>query len=66
MAGFRDSKLELHGTLDYWCVECGKRIEGEPYQASMNGWCCCFDPVYFCSEECWRNSKEFNTDNWPE
>ena len=50
----------------YYCVECGRIIEGEPYEMSMAAWEDSVDPVYFCSKECWDKSEEFNTDNWPD
>ncbi len=64
---FKESVLANTGTVDLWCEGCGKKIEGEPYQASFSGWCCCFDPVHFCSKECWESSENyFNTENWPD
>lgn len=64
MAYFKESRLETNGPGDLYCVQCGQKIDGAPYQASFSGWCACFDPVHFCSEECWEESEEFNTDNW--
>ena len=52
--------------LKYHCVECGKPIEGEPYEMSLAAWEDSVDPVYFCSKECWSGSDEFNTENWPD
>ena len=52
--------------MKYYCVECGKGIEGQPYEMSMAAWEDSVEPVYFCSKECWDKSEEFNTDNWPD
>jgi hypothetical protein len=51
--------------MKYYCIECGKGIEGDPYEMSMAAWEDSVEPVYFCSKECWEESGEFNTDNWP-
>jgi hypothetical protein len=64
MPHFGESHLWNKQGYTLRCVECGKAIEGEPYQASFDGWCANFNPVHFCSKECWDGSVEFNTDNW--
>lgn len=48
-----------------YCVECGGRIEGDPYEMSLAAYEDSVDPVYFCSKQCWDGSEEFNTANWP-
>jgi len=58
--------IKANAPMAYYCVECGKRIDGEPYEMSMASCEDSVDPVYFCSKECWENSEEFNTDNWPD
>jgi hypothetical protein len=64
---FKESTLSNTGTVDLWCESCGHKIEGEPYETSFSGWCCCFDQVNFCSKECWEGSDNlYNTDNWPD
>ncbi len=64
---FRQSRLCTTGTVNLWCESCGEKIEGEPYETTFSGWCCCFDPIDFCSRECWENPENmFNTENWPE
>jgi hypothetical protein len=64
MTGTKGSKLDTTGTIGTYCVECGKSIEGTPYEASMDGICASVTPVYFCSKDCWEGSEEFNTENW--
>lgn len=59
------SGIRANAPPAYYCVECGKKIEGEPYEMSFAAWEDSVDPVYFCSKQCWDNSEEFNTDNWP-
>jgi len=62
--GTKGSKLETTGTVHTYCIQCGKIIEGKPYEMSMDGACASVNPVYFCSKECWESSDEFNTENW--
>ena len=64
MTGTKGSELGTTGTVSTYCVECGKEIEGKPYETSMDGLCASVNPVYFCSKECWEGSEEFNTENW--
>ena len=49
----------------FFCSECGEEISGIPYKTTWNGWCACFDPWDFCSEECWNKNDLLNTANWP-
>ena len=63
---YSQSELKTYGTVDLWCDECGVRIEGDPYQMSFCGICVCFEPVDFCSKECWDASEMYNTANWPD
>lgn len=58
--------IKANAPMRYYCVECGKAIEGEPYEMSLAAYEDSCDPVYFCSRQCWENSEEFNTDNWPD
>ena len=62
---YSQSTFNTYGTVDLWCDECGVRIEGDPYQMSFCGICVCFEPVDFCSKDCWDSSEMYNTDNWP-
>ncbi len=64
MSQFKGSRLDTAGTVNLYCVECGTKIEGKPYQTSMDGLCASVNPVYFCSDKCWEGSEEFNTENW--
>ena len=64
MAGTKDSKMETTGTVKTYCIECGKVIDGKPYEMSIDSVCASATPVYFCSKECWESSEEYNTDNW--
>ena len=48
-----------------YCIECGNKIEGEPYETSLAAYEDSVDPVQFCSKVCWDGSEEFNTANWP-
>ena len=57
--------IQANAPFAYYCVECGHKIEGEPYEMSLAAYEDSCDPVYFCSKECWEGSEEFNTDNWP-
>ena len=57
--------IQANAPMQYYCVECGSRIEGKPYEMSLAAYEDSCDPVYFCSKECWDGSEEFNTDNWP-
>ncbi|NOY85826.1 MAG: hypothetical protein GXP52_00810 [Deltaproteobacteria bacterium] len=64
---FRQSRLCTTGTVSLWCESCGHEIAGDPYETTFSGWCCCFDPVDFCSKECWEHPENmFNTENWPD
>ena len=58
--------IKANAPMQYYCVECGHKIEGKPYEMSMAAWEDSVDPVYFCSKECWDGSEEFNTNNWPD
>jgi hypothetical protein len=49
----------------FFCSECGEPIKGIPYLTTWHGWCACFDPWDFCSEECWNKNDLLNTANWP-
>jgi len=62
---YSQSELKTFGTVNLWCDECGCKIEGDPYQTSFCGICVCFEPVDFCSKECWDRADMYNTDNWP-
>ena len=64
MVGTKGSKLETTGTVHTYCIQCGKVIEGKPYEMSMDGVCASVNPVYFCSKVCWEGSDEYNTENW--
>jgi len=64
MVGTKDSKMETTGTVETYCIQCGKVIEGEPYEMSIDSVCASATPVYFCSRECWDSSEEYNTENW--
>ncbi len=64
MSNFKDSKMGAAGTIGIYCAECGKKIEGEPYEMSFSGVCASSEPVHFCSKNCWEASEEYNTDNW--
>jgi hypothetical protein len=64
---FKQSTLKNTGTVDLWCESCGQKIEGEPYETSFSGWCCCFDQVNFCSKECWeKEDNMYDSEKWPE
>ena len=62
--GTKASKMETTGTVQTYCVQCGKGIEGKPYEMAMDSSCASSLPVYFCSKECWDGADEYNTDNW--
>ena len=47
MVGTKGSKLETTGTVHTYCIQCGKVIEGKPYEMSMDGVCASVNPVYF-------------------
>jgi len=64
MSNFKDSLMGTAGTIGLYCAECGEKIEGDPFESSFSGICASFDPVHFCSKECWEASEEYNTDNW--
>ena len=64
MSGTKDSKMETTGTIDTYCIQGGKVIEGKPYEMAMDSACASMAPVYFCSKVCWESSDEYNTDNW--
>ena len=49
----------------FFCSECGNEISGIPYKTTWHGWCACFDPWDFCSEECWNKNDLLNSANWP-
>ena len=49
----------------FFCSECGQEIQGIPYKTTWHGWCACFDPWDFCSEECWNKNDLLNSANWP-
>jgi hypothetical protein len=57
--------IQANAPFQYYCVECGYKIDGEPYEMSLAAYEDSCDPVYFCSKECWDGSEEFNTENWP-
>ena len=64
---FSESKMASTGTVDLWCETCGHKIDGDPYETSFSGWCCCFDPIHFCSKECWESADNmYNEEHWPE
>ena len=44
--------IKANAPMQYYCVECGHKIDGEPYEMSMASWEDSVDPVYFCSKEC--------------
>ena len=60
------SGIQAKAPMQYYCVECGHKIDGEPYEMSMGGYEDSVDAVYFCGKKCWDGSEEFNTANWPE
>ncbi|NOY86652.1 MAG: hypothetical protein GXP52_05065 [Deltaproteobacteria bacterium] len=61
---FSPSMFQNACAVEMRCEECGKEIEGEPYQSSFSAVCCSLNPVYFCSKECWDKSVDYNTENW--
>ena len=63
---FKESTFSTTGTVDLWCESCGHKIEGDPYETSFSGWCCCFDPVNFCSKECWEKEDNMYEEKWPD
>ena len=44
--------IKANAPFAYYCVECGHKIEGEPYEMSLAAYEDSVDPVYFCSKEC--------------
>ena len=63
MSEFKQSRMETTGTIQTYCAQCGKVIDGDPYEMAMDSSCASAAPIYFCSKECWESSEE-NTDNW--
>jgi hypothetical protein len=47
MSGTKGSTLETTGTVETYCIQCGKVIDGKPYEMSMDGVCASVTPVYW-------------------
>ena len=65
MSDIKEKGIKANAPFQYYCIECGEKIDQEPYEMSMAAWEDSVDPVYFCSKKCWEGSEEFNTENWP-